>query len=453
MKTPFFDAVARASRRGPRFFVPGHKGNPAALPPLAALLSLDLTELDGLDDLSHPCGPLAQSQANMAQAFGAGATLYAASGSTACILAMLAVFVGQGGRVVMARGCHVAAVRGLALLGATPHWVALQNGLPTPAGIDAALTQSGAKAVYVTTIDYCGHMADIPALAAVCQRHGAALLCDNAHGAFLRFMQPDRHPLTLGADAAADSAHKTLACLIPAALLHLKNPARAGAARQMLNLFSSTSPSYPVLASLDIAAGQLLEAPPDFAACAARLAQTAASFAPLTVPCADPLRLHLRPALAGYSGRSFVKHLRTQGIYEEYFDGESLIFMAAPANTEADFAALEAALDAAAAALPRDAAAAADSGSHAQAPFGLAPGAAQSEESLALPAVFCDVRQAFFSPQQVCIPVASAAGRVMAGICAPCPPGVPLVMPGERITAALAARMAAGGILQVDVLK
>ena len=258
MQTPFFDAMAALAARHLRFFVPGHKGNPAAIGPFGPLLPYDLTEIDGADDLSCPSGPLAESQRNMAKAYGSGATLYSASGSTSCIQAMLTLFVGAAGSVVMARGCHVAAVRALALLDITPHWVPLQNGRPAPADVDAALAQSRAKAVYITSPDYYGRMADVPAIAAACQKHGAALLVDNAHGAHLRFVTPNCHPLTLGAHATADSAHKTLPCLTPAALLHLRDAALAGPAREALNLYSSTSPSYLVLESLDLAAGLLL---------------------------------------------------------------------------------------------------------------------------------------------------------------------------------------------------
>ncbi len=435
MNTPFYDALARAARRGPRFFMPGHKGNAAALPALAAALELDLTEVDGIDDLQAPTGALAQSQANMARAYGSGATLYAAGGASACIAAMLAVFVGPGGTVAMARGCHASAVRALALLGAAPHWVRPgADGKPQPADVDAALAASGAKAVFVTSVDYYGRMADIPALAAVCRRHGAVLLCDNAHGAYLRFLSPGIHPLSLGADAAADSAHKTLACLTGAAMLHLRDAARAEEGRAMLNLFSSTSPSQLVLASLDLAAGQLLACPPDFAACAARLAQTAAASC-MAAPCDDPLRLRLRPALAGFSPVDFKEKLLALGIAAEYFDGDSLIFMAAPANTEMDFAALDAAIHSARQALPRRAAAPP-----------LPP------QPLPLPEVVYPLRQALFATNRRRVPTAQAVGRVAAGLAAPCPPGVPLVLPGERFSAPHTGALAAGGIMEMDVL-
>ena len=97
-------------------------------------------------------------------------------------------------------------------------------------------------------------MADISALAAVCRRHGVLLAVDNAHGAYLRFLTPSRHPLDLGADLTCDSAHKTLPVLTGGAYLHIARTAPAGleeGAKAALALFGSTSPSYLTLASLD----------------------------------------------------------------------------------------------------------------------------------------------------------------------------------------------------------
>ena len=135
----------------------------------------------------------------------------------------------------------------------------------------------------------------------------------------------------------------------------------------------------------------------------------------------------------------FTESMREQGVYEEYFDGESLVYMATPSNTEADFCALEKAISHAFSVLPRVSP-------------GRATPAADAQE-LPLPQVKCRLREAFFSTNRLTLPVEESAGCIMAGLYAPCPPGVPLVMPGEAISCAHAARLSGGGILQVDVLK
>ncbi|MFV0413583.1 MAG: DegT/DnrJ/EryC1/StrS family aminotransferase [Oscillospiraceae bacterium] len=430
MKTPFCDALAPLLEKPARFYMPGHKGNPAANPAFGGLLRYEITEIEGADDLSHPSGPLAESQANMTAAYGSGATLYSAFGSTSCILAMLALFAEEGGPIVMVRGCHIAAVRGLAFLNLAPTWVWPQNGPPTANEIEAALAQRGAKTVYITSPDYYGRMADVNAIAGVCRRYGARLLVDNAHGAHLRFVGGNLHPLFQGADATCDSAHKTLPCLTPAALLHLKDAALAPAARQALNLFSSTSPSYLVLQSLDYTAGLLLENRIPFETTAKTLAAAAAGSAHLLQHSDDPLKLCLVPWQGGYSAAQLEGALADEGIVPELADGTHVVLMVSPYNTEEDFARLKAAL----AKFPP------------RAPLA-APRAVYPR-----PRAVCGVRQALFGPKQR-LPVEQAEGRVAAGLVAPCPPGVPLVVPGEQIPPGLAPLLAAGGILELDVVK
>lgn len=428
--TPYFDSMARLSTLRARFFMPGHKGNPAAIPLLGDVLRYDMTEVEGADDLSHPSGALLQSQANMAKACGSGATLYSAQGSTGCIQAMLTLFTKPGGPVILARGCHAAAVRALVFLDARPLWLPTQNGRLTPEILAPCLEKYPGAPVYLTSPDYYGRMADIPALSALCRRHGSPLLVDNAHGAYLPFVHPARHPLHLGADATADSAHKTLPCLTGAALLHLKDPALAAPAREALNLYTSTSPNFLILQSLDLCAGLLLTNPPDFDAAAARLAAACAKTPHLVEACDEPLKLCLLPPKGGWPAEEVLAALAEAGILPEYEDGTRIVLMAGPYNREEDFALLEEVL---AAFPPKD-----------PLPYG--------EPPMALPEVKLPPREAYFAPREK-IPVQQAAGRVAASIDAPCPPGVPLVVPGEVLTKKEAALLAAGGILRVDVVK
>lgn len=430
MNTPFFDAAKTLAQVTTRFFVPGHKGNPKAIPPFGEWLAFDLTEVEGADDLQHPTGPLLQSQQNMAAVYKSGATLYSAAGSTSCIEAMLSLFVGLGGRVVMGRGCHVAAVRALAFLDAQPTWVQPKGGRVAASDVGAALAQSGAKAVYITSPTYEGQISDIPALARVCKAAGAKLLVDNAHGAHLPFVAPPRHPLALGADACADSAHKTLPCLTPAALLHLRDKTLADAGRQALNLYSSTSPAYPVLQSLDLCAGLLQAGQPDFSAACNSLAAVAAAVPHLVSEGDDPLKLCLKPAKGGWRAGEIAAALASAGILPELADAGRVVLMASPYNTQADFALLRTTLLC----------------------FAPRPPLAEEAPPFVLPKAVCSVRSALYGPRQT-LPTAQAAGKIMAGLHAPCPPGVPLVLPGERITKQAAGALLAGGICHVDVVK
>jgi arginine/lysine/ornithine decarboxylase len=120
--------------------------------------------------------------------------------------------------------------------------------------LEKELEKGSYMAVYLTSPDYLGRRADLRAAAEVCRRRRVPLLVDNAHGAYLRFLEENQHPLALGADACCDSAHKTLSCLTGAAYLHLSSRAPEGWAQQAeeaLSLFASTSPSWLILRSLD----------------------------------------------------------------------------------------------------------------------------------------------------------------------------------------------------------
>ena len=410
--------------------MPGHKGAPGAIPAFSALLPFDLSEIEGADNLTCPTQELAASERNMAAAYGAGASLYSAGGSTSCVQAMLALFAGEGGRVVMGRNCHVSAVRALAFLGAEAEFLPpMPQGGIDPAQAEEALLRMGAKALYVTSPDYEGRLCDISALAAVCQRQGAKLLVDGAHGAHLLFF--GLHPISLGADAVAESAHKTLPALTPAAVLHLRDKTLAAQGRQALNLFTSTSPAYPVLCSLDWCAGLLGDGSlvPLYQWAACRLQEARALAGPMALAGGDPCKLTLIPAQVGYTAKQAAEALRGEGVEPEMVTETTLVLMASGFNTEEDFAALRRGLQK------------------------LPPQKPLLQECPAyetLPRA-ASVRRAVLG-RKTRVPTADASGRIAAGIVAPCPPGIPVVLPGEVFTQNIQESLIKSGILTVEVL-
>ena len=185
----------------------------------------------------------------------------------------LAVAASGSHTVVAARNVHRAFVSAAALLDLEIRWLWPEEsrslcGCPiSPAQLEETLNSlpEPPAAVYLTSPDYLGGMAQIPALAQVCLPARHLLLVDNAHGAYLRFLQPSLHPLDLGADLCCDSAHKTLPVLTGGAYLHLSPTAPAqlaSLAKSALGLFGSTSPSYLTLASLDLCNRYLAEGYP-----------------------------------------------------------------------------------------------------------------------------------------------------------------------------------------------
>lgn len=448
-QAPLYRAVAEYVERCPaRFHTPGHKGSLAS--PLAELmgraLPFDVTELPGTDSLYQPAGAILAAERLAARAAGAGGTLMSAGGATLCLQGMIGAAAGRGGHeMILARNSHRSALNAVALLGLEPIWVwprpfagSALPGCIHPADVAAALrAHPGAAAVLVTSPDYYGVMSDIAAIARECRRFDVPLLVDNAHGAHLLCLDGGaRHPLRLGAWMTCDSAHKTLPVLTGGAWLHLREAGMAAPARASMALFGSTSPSYLILLSLDIARAWMeREGPAAFAALRERVAgvrELCASLGFFTPPDAvfDPVRLTLDAASVGRTGAAAARLLRESGVEPEMSDGRHVVLLPAPFQPEEDFERLSRALRRLPAGRPL--------------PLPLAPA---ERPVAAMPAA-----EALRASAEM-LETARAAGRVAAEACCPCPPGVPPVAPGERITENLSAELKSYGIDCVKVVK
>ena len=438
MNTPVADFVQRYAKAGTaRLHMPGHKGRC-----FLGCEPWDITEIHGADALYEAEGILAESEQNAAALFGSQRTCYSTEGSSQCIRAMLYLAVAASGShtVVAARNVHRAFVSAAALLDLEIRWLWPEEsrslcGCPiSPAQLEETLHSlpEPPAAVYLTSPDYLGGMAEISALAQVCHQHGTLLLVDNAHGAYLRFLQPSLHPLDLGADLCCDSAHKTLPVLTGGAYLHLSPTAPAQLAplaKSALGLFGSTSPSYLTLASLDLCNRYLAEGYPQrLAEAVERLAElreklTAAGW---RVEPSDPLRVTVA-APRGVTGQELAGQLRRQGAECEYADRDFLVLMATPENTPEELAQAAAAL-------------------------GQCPGEANPPQlPLARGERACSIRQAAFAPRET-VDAAHSLGRVCGLPTVGCPPAIPIAVSGERITPEALALFAYYGIEQVEVL-
>ena len=452
MTTPIWDFLQGYRREGmSRFHMPGHKGNG----PLGCEV-WDITEIDGADSLYEASGVIARSEGNAAALFGSGATFYATEGSSQCVRAMLHLALqnrpaGTPPVVVAARNVHKAFVYAAALLDFEPVWLwpeagSLPEGKPgslcacpvTPEGLDRTLAglEAPPAAVYVTSPDYLGNLADIPALAEVCHRRGTLLLVDNAHGAYLRFLDPSRHPLDQGADLCCDSAHKTLPVLTGGAYLHIAKTAPAALrerARAALALFGSTSPSYLTLASLDLCNQALAGEEPERIQTAARgLAALKRAFTARGWVLAgeEPLKLTFDAAASGWNGFSLMGLLRTGGVEPEYADADYVVLMASGST---DREALEIA-------------------ANALGPAGPKPPLPRPVLSSAKGERVLSVREALFAPQET-VPAGESLGRVCGAPTVSCPPAVPVAVSGERIGPEALALFRYYKVETVDVLK
>ena len=441
--TPVCDWVERYAAENPvRMHMPGHKGRVIIGPE-----RLDITEIDGADELFRSRGILRESEENAAALFGAARTVYSAEGSSLAIRAMLYLAAltaerknGKLPPLLAGRNAHRALMTAAALLDLEVEWLLpgaeedLLSCTVTPEMLEEKLTGGRYLAVYLTSPDYLGRMADIAGAAEVCRRHGVPLLADNAHGAYLRFLSPDLHPLTLGADACCDSAHKTLPCLTGAAWLHLSERAPEAwreLAEEAMSLFGSTSPSWLILQSLDRVNSLLAgDYPQKLRETAKRLEQTKKALAEAGWEYVgdEPMKLTLRTAPRGWTGTDLARRLRDEGIVCEFADLDHVVLMPSGETEEEDWARLEAALRA----VPRR-----------ETRTDRMPGLPRPER-------VCSIRAAMLSPGPV-LPVMDAVGRVLADAAVSCPPAVPIVAAGERITREAAACMAAWGITECRV--
>ena len=426
MTTPICDFVRNYADSGTiRLHMPGHKGVA-----LTGHERLDLTEIAGADSLYEADGIIAESEANASTLFGCP-TFYSTEGSSQCIRAMLYLAMLAGGsrkgrrmRVLAGRNAHKTFLSAAALLDFDVDWICGGESYLacriTPEALDTALAEAGreapADAVYLTSPDYLGNTADIAALAAVCHRHGALLIVDNAHGAYLRFLPESRHPIDRGADMCCDSAHKTLPALTGAAYLHLSPTLPrefAANAKRALAMFGSTSPSYLILQSLDALNAHLAgEYPARMAALCEKIAAMKTRLSAIGWRFAgdEPMKLTIDAKASGHTGGALADALRAHRIECEFADPDYLVLMPTPASDDLDAA--EAALAAIGARAPMDA----------------------PPPRLVLPERVLSVREAAFSPAEE-IPARESAGRILAAATVGCPPAVPIVVSGERIGA------------------
>ena len=230
--------------------MPGHKGKD-----FLGFESLDITEIDGADVLYSASGIIKESEEIAASLFGTEKTFFSTEGSSLCIRAMLyltkryAARKGERAKILATRNAHKTFITASAILDIDVSFTSLDELFSKAEG-------EKPTAVYVTSPDYLGNIADIRSISELCEKVGAILLVDNAHGAYLKFLNESRHPIDLGADMCCDSAHKTLPVLTGGAYLHISKSAPklfSEDAEDALSVFASTSPSYLTLASLDMA--------------------------------------------------------------------------------------------------------------------------------------------------------------------------------------------------------
>lgn len=426
MDTPICDFVKKyAKSSAVRLHMPGHKGKG-----FLGTESMDITEIGGADVLYSPCGIIAKSQQNASTLFGTARTVYSTEGSSLCIRAMLRLALeGKTGDskkpwILAARNVHKAFLSACALLDVDVEWIYPDESdgvlccRVTAQRVGNAINVRGEKpiAVYLTSPDYLGNTCDIAEIAAVCRKYGILLLVDNAHGAYRRFLDADRHPISLGADMCCDSAHKTLPVLTGGAYLHISKCAPqqiVDSATAAMELFASTSPSYLIMQSLDRANAYL---DGDYRE---RLSKLAARVDEIKERLCErgmrfvgdePIKLTVSPKSYGYTGEELAEYLLSNDVVCEFADRDFCVMMLTPETDASDIDRLESAL----LALERREA------------------IVESNPTLGAAQRAMSIREAMLSPSKE-VDVEDAEGMILGQPSVACPPAVPVVMCGEII--------------------
>lgn len=447
MTTPIYDFVKKYSEsKTARFHMPGHKGEGKL-----GCEKYDITEISGADVLYSADGIIEESEKNLTSLYGTAHSFYSTEGSTLAIKAMLAIVTvgkksGERPVILAGRNAHASFVRAAALLDIDVIWMQhnqqehLCECSISPRDIQLGVGNIGRlpDAVYVTSPDYLGNMLNISSLASSCRRYKIPLIVDNAHGAYLKFLPEDMHPISLGAAMCVDSAHKTLPVLTGGAYLHISKdfPKYADRARAALSLFASTSPSYLTLASLDLCNERLSEGYAEkIASFALKVDEIKEKIRALGYELngddllkrtkSEPFKITIR------TGKGLASHLRECGIEPEYSDLEYTVLMLTPDNTVEQLDRLVSSL------------ASYEGEKLINRPVYAPPIEHESAMS---------IREAIFAPAREIL-ANNSLGRICAAPMVACPPAVPIVMSGEVITKEDIKLFKYYGIDKVNVVK
>lgn len=401
MSTPLYDALTAFADTDPlRLHMPGHKGK--GLPGWERMAHVDFTELPPTGNLYEPGGAIGQAEKLWADVFGMQECLFLSCGSTQGLHTALTLACPVGGTLLVDRNCHWSVYHAMALLDLEPVYL----GEKTPQAVEALLkNHPEIKTICITSPDYYGKLYDVAGIAAVCHRLGAKLVVDGAHGAHLAFLGIDHYR---GADLVVCSAHKTLPALGQAALLFSGGAFSGDDLRRTASIHGTSSPSYPIMASMDLARAWMESGEGNrlYRAACSRVRELRERFPCLRGADLDPGRLTLRVK----DGFAVERALQAQGIWPEMADRGHVVFIITGADSRMDLDRLEWALQALN--LEED---------------------AEAYPAPPAPEIALRPRQALFAPART-MPLRQCEGRIAGEQIAPYPPGIPVVAPGEIIS-------------------
>lgn len=434
--------LAHAGRKPVSFHMPGHKGSAIYRENgygefLDQFMDCDITEIPGADNLYQAEEIIADTMEKYRKLYGVRESYMLINGSSAGLIAAILTCVPRGGKLIMARNCHKSIFNGLLMAGAQPVYVHPEliddYGISGEISVDAVRSaikaNPDASAIILPSPNYYGICSDIESIAAAAHEADMTLIVDQAHGAHLHFFgsylgESFKSADDLGADIVIQSAHKTLASYTQSAIVNLcADRVDKYLFEDKLQLIESTSPSYLLMASLDIN-GDLLEKQGE------RLIgeweenlqwfykEAATQIEGLRVmahPMLDHTKINLDMSAYGIDGLELEELLNEKAIFPELVTGNIVMCMTGIGNRRCDYERLLEALKEIA-----EERGLCDDG------ISTAPEATQAVTMKRL-------KQVFIPMIKESVPMEEAAGRVCASSIIPYPPGIPIICPGEII--------------------
>ncbi|MBN2983428.1 MULTISPECIES: aminotransferase class I/II-fold pyridoxal phosphate-dependent enzyme [Cohnella] len=447
-RTPLFDALLRHSEAGPvQFHIPGHKKGAGMDPEFRRyvgqnVLDIDLINIAPLDDLHQPVGVILEAQKLAADAFGADACFFSVQGTSTAIMTMILSVCGNGDKIVVPRNVHKSILSAIIFAGARPvflspardHQLGIDHGVTTRSVRRALERHPDAAAVLVINPTYFGVSANLKEIVDLVHEYDIPVLVDEAHGALIHFS--DKLPLSAmqaGADMAATSVHKLGGSMTQSSILNVRNGlVNVQRVQTILSMLTTTSTSYPLLASLDTARRQLALHGEELAARAVELANRARqavneieglySFGEDILGDEatydyDPTKLTIHVRRLGITGYDAENWLRERYRIEvELSDMYNILCLITPGDDDASVGLLVNAL--------REM-------------------SEQFRDTREIPDIVVKVpeiphlsltpRDAFYGETET-IPLTESAGRIIAEFIYVYPPGIPILLPGEVIS-------------------
>ncbi|PLR69572.1 MULTISPECIES: aminotransferase class I/II-fold pyridoxal phosphate-dependent enzyme [Bacillaceae] len=448
-ETPLFTGLKEHAKKDPvQFHIPGHKKGAGIDPEFrsfigAQALSIDLINIGPLDDLHSPKGMIKKAQDLAAEAFGADHTFFSVQGTSGAIMTMVMAVCGPGDKILVPRNVHKSVMSAVVFSGATPIFIhpeidkelGISHGITTESVEHALEQHPDAKGLLVINPTYFGVSADLKKIVEIAHSYNVPVLVDEAHGVHIHFHEDlPMSAMQAGADIAATSVHKLGGSLTQSSILNVREGlVSVQRVQTILSMLTTTSTSYLLLASLDVARKRLATEGRELAEQAIRLANdTRKKINEIEkIECIgeeivgteaafdfDPTKLIISIKELGLNGYDVEKWLRENyNIEVEMSDLYNILCIITPGDTERETGILIEALQAL-------------SSEFINASADLIKPTVMLPD---IPVLALTPRDAFYAETEI-VPFSESAGRIIAEFIMVYPPGIPIFIPGEIIS-------------------